>query len=222
MPTDARYKKSGEIVLMPRIRSIHPGIWTDEEFVGMSMASRLLFIGILNECDDQGVFIWKPTQLKMRVLPSDSVDVADLLSELTEAGFIRRYAVNGSTYGAVRHFREFQRPKKPNAVHPLTDEMRAFSGTKAECHSPPVGNPGGNGGEAVPGEFPQEDGGGGEGVRGNPPYAPPWKGGPRGRGSSKLSPQTKDHFTAIAADMLAEPDDDTERIVRLRVGRTHR
>jgi hypothetical protein len=52
----------------------------------------------------------------------------------------------------------------------------------------------------------------------NPPYAPPRKGGPRGRGSSKLSPQTKDHFTAIAADMLAEPDDDTDRVVRLRVG----
>lgn len=142
---------------MPRIRSIHPGIWTDEEFVLLDMAARLLFIGILNECDDQGVFIWKPAQLKMRLLAADPVDVGVLLGALVQSGFIRRYSVNGSTYGAVRHFREFQRPKKPHVVHPVTDEIRAFSGTKAEYASPPVGNGGGSGGEAVPGEFPQEE-----------------------------------------------------------------
>jgi hypothetical protein len=164
---------------MPRIRSIHPGIWTDEDFVAVSMASRLLFIGILNECDDQGVFIWKPAQLKMRVLPSDDVDVASLLHELSKAGFIQRYAVNGSTYGAVRHFREFQRPKKPNAVHPITAEMRAFAGTKSEHSCPPVGNSGVTGGEAVPGEFPQEDGGwrGREGSKKEPLQPPRRRGG---------------------------------------------
>jgi hypothetical protein len=112
-----------------------------------------LFIGLLNECDDQGVFMWKPTQLKMRLLPADNVSVSTLLDELTKAGFIRRYAVNGSAFGAVRHFREFQRPKKPNAVHPITNEIRSFSGTKAEHNSPPVGNGGGSGGEPVPDRF---------------------------------------------------------------------
>jgi hypothetical protein len=134
---------------MARIRSIHPGIWTDDEFVLLQMAARLLFIGLLNECDDQGVFMWKPTQLKMRLLPADNVNVSTLLDELTKAGFIRRYAVNGSAFGAVRHFREFQHPKRPNAVHPITNEIRSFSGTKAEHNSPPEGDGGGTGGELV-------------------------------------------------------------------------
>ena len=173
---------------MPRIRSIHPGIWTDDEFVALDMAARLLFIGILNECDDQGVFIWKPTQLKMRLLPADSVDIAVLLGALEQAGFLLRYAVNGSAYGAVRHFREFQRPKKPNAVHPITAEIRAFAGTKAEFVSPPKGNGGGSGGEAVPGEFPQDKeyrrGVGGEEMppraRASPPKLKPARNGRRG------------------------------------------
>jgi hypothetical protein len=154
---------------MARIRSIHPGIWTDEDFVTMGLAARLLFIGVLNECDDQGVFMWKPTQLKMRLLPADNVDISALLAELTKAGFIRKYAANGSAFGAVRHFREFQRPKKPNAVHPITNEIRSFSGPKSETCSPPGGDGGGSDGEAVPGKFPQERRGGKEEKEGKYP-----------------------------------------------------
>ena len=31
---------------MARIRSIHPGIWTDEAFVELSALARLLYIGL--------------------------------------------------------------------------------------------------------------------------------------------------------------------------------
>lgn len=106
---------------MARIRSVHPSLWTDEAFVSLSIPARLFFIGLWNEADDQGAFEWKPLTLKMRVLPADNVDVAELLSELEEGGRVTRYEVDGKSYGLVRNFTKFQRPKKPNSVHPLPD-----------------------------------------------------------------------------------------------------
>jgi hypothetical protein len=134
---------------MARIRSVHPGLWTDEAFVSVSRDARLLFIGLLNECDDQGAFEWKPLQLRMRLCAADPVDVATVsawLNELAGANLLRRYEVKGGNYGAVRNFREWQRPKKPNAVHPMAPELRTYAGPKA-VGSEPDGDERGAGGE---------------------------------------------------------------------------
>ena len=70
---------------MARIRSIHPGLWTDEAFVSLTPYSRLLFMGIWTECDDMGSFEWSPLKLKMRLLPADNIDAGELLAELEAA-----------------------------------------------------------------------------------------------------------------------------------------
>ena len=54
---------------MARIRSVHPGLWTDEAFVSVSMTARLLAIGLWNQCDDQGAFEWKPIQTQDAPFP---------------------------------------------------------------------------------------------------------------------------------------------------------
>lgn len=111
---------------MARIRSIHPGLFTDEAFVGASPIARWLAIGILTECDDHGVFEWKPVTLKMRILPIDNVNVADLLEELEALSLLKRFAMDGKTYGAVRNFCRWQRPKTPQNVHPFPDDISAW------------------------------------------------------------------------------------------------
>lgn len=131
---------------MSRIRSIHPGLWTDERFVSASAMARLLFMGIWNECDDYGSFEWSPLKLKMRILPADAADAAELLSELEEAGSVMRYDVDGKTYGAVRNFCQYQRPKKPNSTYPQTDEVRKWVNTDARSTR--------DGSEEVPNELP--------------------------------------------------------------------
>lgn len=118
---------------MSRIRSIHPGLWTDEAFVSLSPCARLLFIGMWNECDDKGLFVWSPLKLKMRIMPADNIDASALLAEIEGTGQIRKYEVAGKTYGAVRNFGKFQRPKKPNTVHPSTAEILAFAGHDGEA-----------------------------------------------------------------------------------------
>lgn len=153
---------------MSRIRSVHPGLWTDEEFVTLSPFARLLFMGLWNECDDKGTFEWKPLTIKMRLLPADNIDVAALLTEIEAVGAIRQYEIDGKKYGAVRNFCRFQRPKKPNDVYPVTPEIRNYCGMVSE---------------ALPNQFPtsgeispqMEDGGGREGEKEETPL-PPLKG----------------------------------------------
>ena len=148
---------------MSRIRSIHPGLWTDEEFVTLSAYARLLLIGLWNECDDKGIFEWKPLTLKMRLLPADNVDASELLAEIEKSGAIKLYSIDGKQFGAVRNFAKFQRPKKPNDIHPATAEILAFCAVSSELQAIQ--------GEQVPNQFPtaseiapqMEDGGGREG-----------------------------------------------------------
>lgn len=111
---------------MARIRSIHPGLTTDEAYMQMTAYAKAAWPNLWTECDDQGVFEWKPVVLKARLLPADNVDFAELLAELERLGCVLRFESGGKSYGAVRNFRRYQRPKKPNKVHPLTPEARTF------------------------------------------------------------------------------------------------
>ena len=113
---------------MARIRSVHPGLFTDESFVSLSAFARLLIIGVWTECDDHGVFEWKPISIKMRIFPADNVDVGPLLEELAAANIVDRFESAGRKFGVVRNFRRYQRPKSPTYRHPFPDEFGIYIG----------------------------------------------------------------------------------------------
>lgn len=115
---------------MARIRSIHPGLYTDEAYVSVSMAARVFLPGLWTEADDHGVFEWKPLALKMKIFPADNVDVDVLLAELVSANSIQKFTVGGKEYGVARNFMVWQRPKKPAYRYPFPDEMHSFAGYK--------------------------------------------------------------------------------------------
>ena len=132
---------------MARIRSIHPGIFTDEDFMALSMAARVVLPGLWTEADDHGVFAWKPLTLKARLVPVDNVEMAAILAELEDADFIKRFRDGGGReFGLIRNFRKFQRPKKPSYVHPFSEEFSQYVGL-TDAGPPPRGNHGGTQGE---------------------------------------------------------------------------
>jgi hypothetical protein len=134
---------------MSRIRSIHPGLWTDDAFMALSAHARLLVIGIWTEAFDDGVFEWKPLTLKARIFPADNVDVGALLDELVAGCFVRKEEVQGRQIGLVRNFREFQRPKKPNSSGILRSEWGTYVGI-GDAGTEPVPHQFGTGGEKSP------------------------------------------------------------------------
>lgn len=111
---------------MARIRSVHPGIYTDEAWASVSIAARWLGVGLMTEADDNGVFEWKPLQIKMRLFPADNIDVPALLAELSGAGVLMAYEAEGKRLGALKNFCKFQRPRKPKAWFPITAEVATF------------------------------------------------------------------------------------------------
>lgn len=151
---------------MARIRSVHPALFTDEAWVSCSLAARLLHIALWTDADDQGVFEWKPLQIKMRLMPGDDVKVDQLLVELSEVDLVRGFSEAGKNYGAIKDFQKWQRPKKPRAVYPLPADLKAYVTGAGEAQPDLFGeNAGGRSGEKSPQmedgeERRMEDGGG--------------------------------------------------------------
>lgn len=150
---------------MSRIRSIHPGWFTDEATMTVRPLARLLALGLWIEADDHGVFEWKPIVLKVRILPADNVDVGALLNELASADVVRQVTHEGKVYGLIRNFCTYQHPKHPSYRFPFPVEWRCYTGCKAgksvareeASPSPPPGR-----GEPSPTERREEEGRGEE------------------------------------------------------------
>ena len=119
---------------MARIRSVHPGLMTDEAFMQLTLDCPLavaLLIGLWMQADDAGTFEWKPLTLKARCLPVAPVRIEELLDTLAGLDFIKRFEVGGRAFGVVRNFVKYQRQRRPTDVHPFTPEMRAYAGFEA-------------------------------------------------------------------------------------------
>lgn len=54
---------------MPRIRTIVPEFWEDERFTNVSLPAWLLYIGMKNFADDEGVILANPVLIKSKVFP---------------------------------------------------------------------------------------------------------------------------------------------------------
>lgn len=93
---------------MPKIRGIKPDFWTDDAIVELSLPARLLFIGLWNYACDNGHLQDKPKQIKMRILPGDSVNVAELLRELEAAERI----VRADDVITIPNFARHQKPDR--------------------------------------------------------------------------------------------------------------
>jgi hypothetical protein len=127
---------------MGKIRGIHPEFWTDEDIVELSLPARLLFIGLWNLACDNGHLDDKPKQIKMRILPSDDVDVDALLDELAWHKRIERK--DGTI--TIRKFAEHQKPhrrwwkccgpNRPECVVPEDAPPQGRNGGKGSSHEP--------------------------------------------------------------------------------------
>jgi hypothetical protein len=115
---------------MARIRSVHPGLASDEAYMSMSMAAKAAWPVLWTECDDHGIFEWKPIVLKARIFPADNVDFADLLAEWERLGCVKRKEIDGKAFGLIRNFCKFQRPKNPSYRFPLPEDERDFIALK--------------------------------------------------------------------------------------------
>ena len=111
---------------MARIRSIKPSFFTSEHVAGLSMAARLLYVGLWTLSDREGRLEDRPRRIKVELFGYDDLDVDGLLAELAAGAdpFIERYEVDGRGYIQVLSFADHQKPhpKEPTSVIPASRE----------------------------------------------------------------------------------------------------
>ena len=101
---------------MPRIRSIKPDFFLDDEITTLPYQIRLAFIGLWCQADRDGRLEDKPRHLKAVIFPYDEIDMETTLERLTNhlkpegQPFITRYSADGRKYIQVNNFNKHQRP----------------------------------------------------------------------------------------------------------------
>lgn len=102
---------------MARIRTVKPDFWGSAKTAKVSRDARLLFLGLLNEADDEGRLLSSAKKIAGDLFPHDDDvepnDVTVWLGELAAANFVQLYMDDGIGYCCVTGFGEHQRVSHP-------------------------------------------------------------------------------------------------------------
>lgn len=107
---------------MARARNIKPGFYMNEDLIECSFAARLLYPGLWMLADREGRLEDRPKKIKMHIFPADNIEINDLLSELENYGFIKRYQADGKKVISIPNFLEHQSPHGREQDSVLPDE----------------------------------------------------------------------------------------------------
>src|SRR4051794_28167387 len=102
---------------MARIRTIKPSFWKDQKVGRLNRDVRLMFIGLWNFADDEGVVCADPSVIKSELFPFDvklrlrTIEI--WLAQLIEALMIIPFTFNGESYFVIRTFKAHQNINRP-------------------------------------------------------------------------------------------------------------
>jgi hypothetical protein len=102
---------------MARIRTIKPEFWDDEKMSRYSLQSNLVYIGMWNFCDDEGIIRRNANWIKSKIFPHREdmrlSDVKGWIKELEDAGLLIPFEYNFESYYLIPTFKIHQRIDKP-------------------------------------------------------------------------------------------------------------
>lgn len=87
---------------MPRIRTIVPEFWEDERFTNVSLPAWLLYIGMKNFADDEGIILANPVLIRSKVFPAREdirkQQVSGWLQELVQNSILIPFEYENKSY----------------------------------------------------------------------------------------------------------------------------
>lgn len=124
---------------MARCRNLKPGFFTNELLGELPAETRLLFAGLWCHADREGRLEDRPKRLKAQILPYDSVNVDEALTQLSRGDdpFIVRYQVGGDKFIQVMKFLDNQTPhhtEKASVIPAPPDNPQTTPGVR----QPPI------------------------------------------------------------------------------------
>lgn len=102
---------------MARKRMIDPSMWINEDFGTLSILSKLVFIGLFSNADDEGRGKASPAYIKAVLFPyNDDLRIADIekaLLEISSKMSVIFYSCNENKYYTLTSWNTFQKIDKP-------------------------------------------------------------------------------------------------------------
>jgi hypothetical protein len=118
---------------MSRQRIIKPEFWASERVADCTPNARLLFIGLLNFCDDNGIHPHSAKTLKMEIFPGDSFtlqDIENMIEELLkgnpEERLLYDYVIDNKRYLLVTGWHRHQKIEKKYYRYPTPNNILSF------------------------------------------------------------------------------------------------
>ncbi len=114
---------------MPRIRTIVPEFWEDERFSNVSLPAWLLYIGMKNFADDEGVILANPVIIKSKVFPAREdirkQQVSGWLQELIENSILVPFDYENKSYYVMDFSSErIDKPQKSKIPSEVIENVR--------------------------------------------------------------------------------------------------
>lgn len=106
---------------MARQRIIKPEFWTSEQLVTCSRDARLLFIGLLNFCDDAGIIPASIYRIKGQIFPFENFSLSDiqhLIDELIQRELLYLYTIKNEKFLFIFQFNKHQKVRHPTYTFP--------------------------------------------------------------------------------------------------------
>lgn len=98
---------------MPRMRTIKPEFWVDEDLTDHPRDVRLFYIGLWNLCDEWGVFEYRPKRIKARLFPFDDDVTQQVIREwldvLVNSGHVYVFDHESDSYGFIPSLMDHQK-----------------------------------------------------------------------------------------------------------------
>jgi hypothetical protein len=112
---------------MPRIRTIKPEFFSNEEIGNLPAEARLLFIGLWTLADREGRLQDRPMRIGAQLFPYDAWAIASLLEELDRVGLIARYEAEGTKCIQIINFTKHQNPHPKETRYGLPPPLKHFT-----------------------------------------------------------------------------------------------
>lgn len=124
---------------MARSRNIKPGFFTNDALGELPPLTRLLFAGIWTLCDREGRLEDRPRKIRAEILPYDQCDAEDMLQQLHDSGFIKRYKAGDTHIIQVLAWDKHQNPhiKEAASTLPAPDGHQTKPVQKPSKQAPP-------------------------------------------------------------------------------------
>lgn len=124
---------------MARIRTLKPEFWTDEKLALMVPVTRLVFLGLISQADDNGRLVDNVKLLDGMLFPFTDDSCDDSLADLANLGRIIRYrSESGQALIQVANWDRHQKVKNPSQYTlPAPSTTKTVESTPKLVETPP-------------------------------------------------------------------------------------